>query len=72
MTTQRFTPGSAAPPASHTTLQRNAIGTGDLVFFVVAAAAPPTVMAGAAPVAIAMAGRAAPARSARPPGRAAP
>ncbi|MFG2288467.1 APC family permease [Streptomyces sp. NPDC048595] len=63
MTTQRFTPGSAAPtapPASPTTLQQNAIGTGDLVFFVVAAAAPLTVMAGAAPVAIGMAGPAAP------------
>nr|WP_237330530.1 APC family permease [Streptomyces sp. BA2] len=37
-----------------------AVGTGDLVFFVVAAAAPLTVMAGVAPLAIGMAGRAAP------------
>lgn len=41
-------------------LGHGAIGTGDLIFFVVAAAAPLTVMAGAAPVAIAMAGQAAP------------
>ncbi|MGW1835503.1 APC family permease [Streptomyces sp. NPDC002067] len=52
---------TAAPaPAAAPTLERGAIGTGDLVFFVVAAAAPLTVMAGAAPVAIAMAGPAVP------------
>ncbi|WP_433361440.1 APC family permease [Streptosporangium sp. CA-115845] len=42
----------SAPP----TLQRDAIGTSDLVFFVVAAAAPLTVMAGVAPIGIAVAG----------------
>lgn len=41
-------------------LVRNAIGTTDLVFFVVAAAAPLTVMAGVAPLAISIAGVAAP------------
>ncbi|MGW1376807.1 APC family permease [Streptomyces sp. NPDC002446] len=60
MSTQWSTPPAAEPSAARTTLERNAIGTGDLVFFVVAAAAPLTVMAGAAPVAIGMAGRAAP------------
>ncbi|MGW7077850.1 APC family permease [Streptomyces sp. NPDC054866] len=41
-------------------LSGGAVGTGDLVFFVVAAAAPLTVMAAVAPLAIGMAGRAAP------------
>lgn len=41
-------------------LARNAIGTADLVFFVVAAAAPLTVMAGVAPVAIGIGGVVAP------------
>ncbi|MGW8376575.1 APC family permease [Streptomyces sp. ODS28] len=41
-------------------LREGAIGTGDLVFFVVAAAAPLTVMSGVAPLAIGMAGQAAP------------
>ncbi|MFH8486663.1 APC family permease [Streptomyces longisporoflavus] len=41
-------------------LSGGAVGTGDLVFFVVAAAAPLTVMAGVAPLSIGMAGRAAP------------
>ncbi|MEU5954326.1 APC family permease [Streptomyces sp. NPDC047525] len=41
-------------------LSGGAVGTGDLVFFVVAAAAPLTVMAGVAPLAIGMAGEAAP------------
>ncbi|GLX00405.1 hypothetical protein Misp02_44910 [Microtetraspora sp. NBRC 16547] len=40
------------PPA----LERDAIGTWDLVFFVVAAAAPLTVMAGIAPIGLAVAG----------------
>ncbi|MGC0417473.1 APC family permease [Embleya sp. AB8] len=51
---------TAAAPAPTARLERGAIGTGDLVFFVVAAAAPLTVMAGVAPVSIGMAGRAAP------------
>lgn len=51
-----------APPSSRPAegLSVGAVGTGDLVFFVVAAAAPLTVMAGVAPLAIGMAGRAAP------------
>ncbi|MFG2651924.1 APC family permease [Streptomyces sp. NPDC048436] len=49
-------------PSSHAAkgLSGGAVGTGDLVFFVVAAAAPLTVMAGVAPLAIGMAGEAAP------------
>ncbi|MCX4668872.1 APC family permease [Streptomyces sp. NBC_01381] len=57
------TPKSTAPPSPDPTpkgLSGGAVGTGDLVFFVVAAAAPLTVMAGVAPLAIAMAGEAAP------------
>ncbi|MBM7173723.1 APC family permease [Streptomyces sp. G44] len=56
-------PSSAPPPlpaAASPGLGDGAVGTGDLVFFVVAAAAPLTVMAGVAPLAIGMAGRAAP------------
>ncbi|MFK4066915.1 APC family permease [Streptomyces sp. NPDC029674] len=52
-----------APPARDLPgggLTDGAIGTGGLVFFVVAAAAPLTVMAGVAPLAIGMAGDAAP------------
>ncbi|MFI7099356.1 APC family permease [Streptomyces sp. NPDC050161] len=64
MVTQSSTPSPAATgasgPGAAPALEHGAIGTGDLVFFVVAAAAPLTVMAGAAPVAIGMAGRAAP------------
>ncbi|MFI9048593.1 APC family permease [Streptomyces sp. NPDC053427] len=52
----RNAPADLAAPS----LDRTAIGTGDLVFFVVAAAAPLTVMAGVAPVSIGMAGEAAP------------
>ncbi|MFZ3560423.1 APC family permease [Streptomyces sp. BH055] len=53
--------GGTAPAAtSAPTLEKGAIGTGDLVFFVVAAAAPLTVMAGVAPLAIGMAGQGAP------------
>ncbi|GAA3737686.1 amino acid transporter [Spinactinospora alkalitolerans] len=47
-------------PAQGDGLGRGAIGTGDLVFFVVAAAAPLTVMAGVAPLAISIGGVAAP------------
>lgn len=58
-------PGLSAPSPSDggpvgAALQGGAVGTGDLVFFVVAAAAPLTVMAGVGPLAIGMAGRAAP------------
>ncbi|CAM5257865.1 hypothetical protein SALBM135S_03655 [Streptomyces alboniger] len=52
--------GSTADPRPRPGLSDGAVGTGDLVFFVVAAAAPLTVMAGVAPLAIGMAGRAAP------------
>ncbi|MEU6819259.1 APC family permease [Streptomyces atriruber] len=55
-------PTSSGPPSAPgaDSLSDGVIGTGDLVFFVVAAAAPLTVMAGVAPVAIGMAGNAAP------------
>ncbi|WP_030777079.1 APC family permease [Streptomyces sp. NRRL S-920] len=55
-------PTSPLPPPTATPqgLSDAAVGTGDLVFFVVAAAAPLTVMAGVAPLAIGMAGPAAP------------
>jgi hypothetical protein len=54
-------PAAAAPPrADETHLQRNAVGVSDLVFFVVAAAAPLTVMAGVAPIAIGRGGIGAP------------
>lgn len=59
MSTPPATSDAPAPDTAHT-LGRNAVGAGDLVFFVVAAAAPLTVTAGAAPVAIGMAGQAAP------------
>ncbi|MGA4876814.1 hypothetical protein [Streptomyces lydicamycinicus] len=59
MSTPPATADTPAPDTAHT-LGRNAVGAGDLVFFVVAAAAPLTVTAGAAPVAIGMAGQAAP------------
>jgi amino acid transporter len=52
------TTGPAAPGG--TRLTKDAIGGPDLVFFVVAAAAPLTVMAGVAPLAIALGGLAAP------------
>ncbi|MGW0909003.1 APC family permease [Streptomyces sp. NPDC002853] len=51
---------TAPPSHADKGLSGGAVGTGDLVFFVVAAAAPLTVMAGVAPLAIGMAGRAAP------------
>ncbi|WP_409235357.1 APC family permease [Streptomyces sp. PA5.6] len=50
----------SSAPGGPDRLSGGAIGTGDLVFFVVAAAAPLTVMAGVAPIAIGMAGDAAP------------
>lgn len=53
-------PSPSAPAEAPQGLSGGAIGTGDLVFFVVAAAAPLTVMAGVAPLAIGMAGKAAP------------
>ncbi len=54
-------PGSrSSHGAESRSLAREAIGPSDLVFFVVAAAAPLTVMAGVAPLAIAIGGLAAP------------
>ncbi|MFF8770229.1 APC family permease [Kitasatospora sp. NPDC015120] len=53
------TAAAATPPAPG--LERGVLGTGDIVFFVVAAAAPLTVMAGVAPFAIAFGGIGAPA-----------
>ncbi|MFJ4779130.1 amino acid permease [Streptomyces sp. NPDC088762] len=52
---------SAPPPASAPALRRAALGTTDISFFVVSAAAPLTVMAGVAPVAILLGGIGAPA-----------
>lgn len=56
------TPPPAAPPDATTSggLRRGTIGTWDLVFFVVAAAAPLTVMSGVAPLAIGTGGTGAP------------
>lgn len=58
----RARPSSTGDAPGHGTdrLTRDAIGGPDLVFFVVAAAAPLTVMAGVAPLAIAIGGLAAP------------
>ncbi|MEV7357169.1 APC family permease [Kitasatospora sp. NPDC091276] len=50
-------PGTAAAGSTgHARLEGGVLGTGDIVFFVVAAAAPLTVMAGVAPFAIAFGG----------------
>ncbi|MFE9565114.1 APC family permease [Streptomyces sp. NPDC006487] len=58
-------PETAEPPRSGTStgtdLRRGALGTADISFFVVSAAAPLTVMAGVAPVAILLGGIGAPA-----------
>ncbi|MFI6063033.1 APC family permease [Streptomyces sp. NPDC051286] len=54
------TPAAPGSTLGADVLQGGAVGTSDLVFFVVAAAAPLTVMAGVAPLAIGMAGKAAP------------
>ncbi|MGR7001045.1 APC family permease [Yinghuangia aomiensis] len=51
---------TSSAPSGEGHLTRGAIGTGDLVFFVVAAAAPLTVIAGGAPLAIGMGGKATP------------
>jgi len=62
MTTRQHTaaPSVAVPADPGDGLAKSAIGTADLVFFVVAAAAPLTAMAGVAPAAIGMGGMAAP------------
>ena len=61
--TQNRPPDTSPPntvPPEQTKLERNAIGVSDLVFFVVAAAAPLAVMAGVAPLAIGRGGIGAP------------
>ncbi|MDA5282000.1 APC family permease [Streptomyces sp. Isolate_45] len=56
------TPAPGPPPtAAGSALRRGALGTADISFFVVSAAAPLTVMAGVAPVAILLGGIGAPA-----------
>ncbi|MFH8494981.1 APC family permease [Streptomyces coeruleorubidus] len=53
------TPGERTPPAT-ATLRSGSLGTSDIAFFVVSAAAPLTVMAGVAPLAILLGGVGAP------------
>ncbi|MFI7470139.1 APC family permease [Nonomuraea sp. NPDC049646] len=53
-------PGSASGSSSAPHLQRGTLGVADIVFFVVAAAAPLTVMAGVAPLALVLGGIGAP------------
>ncbi|WP_434588745.1 APC family permease [Streptomyces sp. A5-4] len=57
----RTDPERTAPPVEAPTLRRATLGTSDIVFFVVSAAAPLTVMAGVAPLAIMLGGIGAPA-----------
>ncbi|MGY0486905.1 APC family permease [Streptomyces sp. WG-D5] len=52
---------AAAPPSAPPSLRTGTLGTSDIAFFVVSAAAPLTVMAGVAPIAIALGGVGAPA-----------
>ncbi|MFZ3469863.1 APC family permease [Streptomyces sp. 4.24] len=54
-------PETPEPPRTGTELRRGALGTADISFFVISAAAPLTVMAGVAPVAILLGGVGAPA-----------
>ncbi|MFF4322397.1 APC family permease [Streptomyces sp. NPDC001568] len=54
-------PGPSTPAPAGSALRRGALGTADISFFVVSAAAPLTVMAGVAPVAILLGGIGAPA-----------
>lgn len=53
-------PETPEPPTDRPTLRRATLGTADISFFVVSAAAPLTVMAGVAPVAILLGGIGAP------------
>ncbi|MFJ9085119.1 APC family permease [Streptomyces sp. NPDC102384] len=50
-----------APPSAPTSLRTGTLGTSDIAFFVISAAAPLTVMAGVAPIAISLGGVGAPA-----------
>ncbi|MFK0192378.1 APC family permease [Kitasatospora sp. NPDC090308] len=53
-------PGTATTPGDAPTLRRGSLGTADIAFFVVSAAAPLTVMAGVAPLALLIGGTGAP------------
>lgn len=59
--TESLSPPTSPPSAKNTHLRRGSLGVADIVFFVVAAAAPLTVMAGVAPLAILLGGIGAPA-----------
>ncbi|MET9509060.1 APC family permease [Streptomyces flavidovirens] len=59
--TPKTSPERTGPAAEPPTLRRATLGTSDIVFFVVSAAAPLTVMAGVAPLAIVLGGIGAPA-----------
>ncbi|GAA2531597.1 MULTISPECIES: APC family permease [Streptomyces] len=60
VTTSSPGPVDSVPPASAPVLRSGALGTADIAFFVVSAAAPLTVMAGVAPLAIVLGGIGAP------------
>ena len=62
-------PSPSTPAAAGSALRRGALGTADISFFVVSAAAPLTVMAGVAPVAILLGGIGAPAGTSSPASR---
>ncbi|MFJ8930095.1 APC family permease [Streptomyces sp. NPDC102364] len=59
--TQTKTKTKTAPPSAPTGLRTGTLGTSDIAFFVISAAAPLTVMAGVAPIAISLGGVGAPA-----------
>lgn len=59
--TQTNTQTNTAPPGAPTGLRTGTLGTSDIAFFVISAAAPLTVMAGVAPIAISLGGVGAPA-----------
>ncbi|MCX4832953.1 APC family permease [Streptomyces sp. NBC_01016] len=59
--TQTKTRTKTAPPSAPTGLRTGTLGTSDIAFFVISAAAPLTVMAGVAPIAISLGGVGAPA-----------
>ncbi|MFJ9124833.1 APC family permease [Streptomyces sp. NPDC102340] len=59
--TKKQTKTKTAPPSAPTGLRTGTLGTSDIAFFVISAAAPLTVMAGVAPIAISLGGVGAPA-----------
>ncbi|MCX5533931.1 APC family permease [Streptomyces sp. NBC_00006] len=59
--TKTKTKTKTAPPSAPTGLRTGTLGTSDIAFFVISAAAPLTVMAGVAPIAISLGGVGAPA-----------